>query len=353
MKRIILLLLLHIVFANSFSQTTKWSMRLAPNPARVWIEGELPLNVIAEYKSGDRIKNTVFGTGWYLPSITPNKPEWTVNGIINGNNLVGQIIMTDEYSITFKAPLQKPLKNPVEVIATYKDAYLNGKNSKKKVISHIWIDENDDESSKNKSGDGSSKNNGGKNDQPVPPDSKDSVRAKGGAWEVKMESVVKAGSKWTWGGIRTFRDKGSFIVRLDGKEPKITDIKNNLETMTDDCKNILLNPTTCTGLLHVAGTKAIKVTPANPPGQPYPIVEIWFVPYPAELSRVQFDCPPPPGGTKGHSIGVEPAFPKNFSRALPYDIKFIAKDGEQIIIESPKDSEDGYLKIWVRKLKDD
>jgi hypothetical protein len=41
-------------------------------------------------------------------------------------------------------------------------------------------------------------------------------------------------------------------------------------------------------------------------------------------------------------------------RALPYYLKFVAKDEEQIIIDSSKDSDDGsYLKVWVRKLKDD
>ncbi|MEO7292604.1 MAG: hypothetical protein ABIW34_05850, partial [Ginsengibacter sp.] len=159
-----------------------------------------------------------------------------------------------------------------------------------------------------------------------------------------------------WGGIKTSTDEGSFLVSLDGKEPKITDIKNNLETMKDDCSNILLNPTTCTGLLHVAGAKEIKVTPANPPGQPYRVVEIWFVPYPVEISWVYFNCPPPPGH-KTRSEGNERALAQGqgikqkFGRAFPFYLKFDAKDEEQIITDSSDD--EGSLKVWVRKAKDD
>jgi len=85
--------------------------------------------------------------------------------------------------------------------------------------------------------------------------------------------------------------------------------------------------------------------------QPYPIVEIWFVPFPMEISRVRFDCPSP-NKRGGNSSGVDPVM--RIGRALPFYLKFVAKDEEQIIIDSSKDSDDGaYLKIWVRKLKDD
>ena len=161
-----------------------------------------------------------------------------------------------------------------------------------------------------------------------------------------------SGDKKAWGGIRTATDKGSFIISLENNKPTLINIINNLEVMTNDCKNKILNPTTCTGLLHVAGIKDFKITPANPPGQPYSTVEIWFVPFPIEFTKSQFLCPPPPGYTQGGVSGNDIAgLSMNFGHALPWNIKFLAKDGEQISVNS-KD-EEGSLKILVRKIKDD
>ena len=166
-------------------------------------------------------------------------------------------------------------------------------------------------------------------------------------YEIKMELVAIGGGKGVWGGITTRTDEGSFYLSLDIEDPKIMNIQNRMEKMKNNCRNVLLNPTTCTGLLHVAGAKEIKVTPANPPGQPYPIVEIWFVPFPVEISRVKFDCPSP-NKRGGNSIGVHPLM--RIGRALPFYLKFVAKDEKQIITDSSGD--DGSLKIWVQKVKD-
>ena len=39
--------------------------------------------------------------------------------------------------------------------------------------------------------------------------------------------------------------------------------------------------------------------------------------------------------------------------AIPQYIKFIAKDEEQIIMESPKGVKEIYYKIWVKKIKEE
>jgi len=179
-----------------------------------------------------------------------------------------------------------------------------------------------------------------------------------------MVAILKGGSPAAWGGIVTYRDEGSFIVSLEKNKPAVINIKNKLEAVTDNCEKIILNPTTCTGILHVAGTKQIKVTPANPPGQPNPIVEIWFVQYPTELTRFQFICPPPPG-TIGSSKGkadFTSGAPSGLllfmgQPALPTYIKFEAKEGEQVILETLQDSNNAgrfiYYKFSVRKLNDE
>src|SRR5207245_2805453 len=102
--------------------------------------------------------------------------------------------------------------------------------------------------------------------------------------------------------------------------------------------------------------KQIKITPANPPSQPYPIVEVWFIPHPIELTQFRYTCPPPPG-TKGAAVGtidrskIAMMMFMGMS-ALPQYIKFIAKDGEQTILESPAGVKEIYYRIWVKKIKD-
>lgn len=287
--------------------------RIDPSSARVKVNGSRRLKITLvspQSVSGNDDELTALGTE------IKNYPLWSVNGISKGNSTTGFVSVSQNYSVIYQAPAQIPEQNPVAVSVDFKGSStnINEKQFKSlKLVCNILIYDN--------------------------------------SYEVKMESVIKSGGKGEWGGVKTVRDNGSFIVSLEKNKPVIINIKNNLEVMADDCQNILLNPTTCTGLLHVAGTKQIKVTPANPPGQPYPIVEIWFVPFPLEFSRVSYNCPSP-DRTVGNSIGQTPMMPKS-GKAFPHDIKFIAKDGEQIIIESPKDSDEGYLKIWVRQLKDD
>ena len=283
-----------------------------PESARLKVNGTLRLRITNIININDGVDAPFLATKNNYKSAD----EWSVNGILKGNSDVGLISISERYTAIFKAPAKVPAQNPVAVSVQepyYTEAYSRW--SVYKLVSHITIYDGD--------------------------------------YEVIMESVIRSGSKYAWGGIRTATDKGSFIVSLENNKPALINIVNNLEVMTNDCKNKILNPTTCTGLLHVAGIKDFKVTPANPPGQPYPIVEIWFVPFPIEFSVAQFLCPPPSGsGDPGGSSGNELAgLSKNFGRALPWDIKFLAKDGEQIIINSS--GEDGSLKIWVRKIKDD
>ena len=226
-----------------------------PESARLKVNGSLRLRITNIININDGVDAPFLATKNNYKSAD----EWSVNGIPKGNGTVGLISVSQNYTAIFKAPAQVPSQNPVAV--SVQEPYFTEAYSRwnvYKLVSNITIYDGD-------------------------------------AYEVIMESVIKSGGKDVWGGIRTAIDKGSFIVSLENNKPAVINIINNLEVMTNDCKNKILNPTTCTGLLHVAGIKDFKVTPANPPGQPYPTVEIWFVPFPIEFSVVQFLCPPPPG----------------------------------------------------------
>jgi hypothetical protein len=91
----------------------------------------------------------------------------------------------------------------------------------------------------------------------------------------------------------TYRDEGSFLISVD-QDPELLDIVNRPEQLNyETCTITILNPTTRTGMINVTGIKSWKITPANPPQIPYPILEIAFVPQWAEYSRFKYNCAPP------------------------------------------------------------
>jgi hypothetical protein len=318
---------------NHFSSySTFEALSIKPASAKVKVNKSIPLEVSMTGPSADGEELASLDDGSLAPLVKPKYmsiKNWTVNSIINGNSSVGVAHATSSLDATYKAPASVPAKNPVAVVANLQDLdyTINGQKFKDlKLVSNITIYDD--------------------------------------AYEVTMVAAMVGGSKEAWGGIVTYRDEGSFVLSMDKNPPTLIDIKNQLEVVTDNCEKIILNPTTCTGLLHVAGARGIKVTPANPPGQPYPIVEIWFEKYPTELTRYKFTCPPPPGyesssqGTIGFTANgpngpfATPLLTMYGSPALPTYLKFVAKDGEQTILEKRSEGGEIYYKFSVRKLKE-
>jgi hypothetical protein len=262
---------------------------------------------------------------------TSNTTMWRVNDIINGNSSVGQITnVIQNLSATYTAPASIPEKNPVAVEVKLTDETFTQKGvsfNDLRLLSNITVYDD--------------------------------------AYEVKMEAVIMGGSPEAWGGLVAYIDEGSFTVSLERNNPAVINIKNHLERLRySTCPDrVITNPNSCTGIFHVAGAGQIKVTPPNPPGQPYPVVEIWFIQYPTELTRFTFNCPPPPTArerSKGKvdlptaAQGMPPPLLMFFGMpALPPYIKFIAKDEEQVILESPRGAEGIYYKVWVKKIRED
>jgi hypothetical protein len=287
--------------------------KIEPASARVKINGSIRLKITAILPGTDDDELSSLG----IEII--NAPAWSVCGIPNGNSVTGLISVSQDYTAIYQAPAQVPEQNPVAVSVDFTGAsagILEKKFKNLKLVSNITI--------------------------------------YGEAYEVKMEMAIIGGSPMAWGGITTARDEGSFIVSLEKNKPAVINIKNQFEVVTDNCQKIILNPASNTGIFHVAGVRQIKVTPANLPGQPYPIVEISFTPYPIELSRTKYICPPPPG-VRGQSIATvdmsQMAYLVFFGQpALPQYIKFIANDREQILLENPAGAPGLYYKMWVKKI---
>jgi hypothetical protein len=302
-----------------------WAFRFAPSKNRVKVGKVViiwayPLPIDGDYSDSSEVIRDIYSTDNSNPRI------WTVNGVTNGDGINGTI--EDFNDGIYTAPAIVPVNNPVEVMLEIKGATMGEF--------------------------GSYENN--------TLTRKCQIRVYDNEYEVKMEAQLVGGSPAEWGGIATYSDNGSFNVSLDNNKPAVINIQNHLEKVKySTCpERVITNPKTCTGIFHVAGTRQIKVTPANPPGQPYPIVEIWFVRYPTELTRFTFNCPPPPSA-RGHSkgkvdltTGMPPPMLMFFGMpALPPYIKFIANDQEQTLMESPRGVKEIYYKIWVKKVNED
>jgi len=296
----------------------RWA-KIYPSSARVKVNGSLRLKIRALVPlDGDGEADELASLGGVEKQ---QVIKWSVNNIPKGNSTVGLVSVSENNSAIYQAPVQIPAQNPVTVTAEQQlsTSFLNRYNVSK-LVSNITIYDD--------------------------------------AYEVKMVSVISGGSPNAWTGVVTYRDEGSFIVSLEKNKPAVINIKNRLEVFTNNCyAKTILNPTTRTGLFHVAGTRQIKVTPANPPGQPYPVVEIFFIPYPIELTRYKQTCPPPPGvkETVTATIDLSNMAMLMFmgKPAIPEYIKFIANDEEQVLFESPKGMKEIYYKVSVKKIKED
>jgi hypothetical protein len=288
--------------------------KLYPSEWRVKVNGSLRLQ-IKTLTPLDEVDDEVVplnGSELDVPEV------WSVNSIPHGNPSIGLISVSHNHSAIYQAPSSVPRQNPVAVSVqqVFSTKALNKRTLR--LVSNITIYDE--------------------------------------AYEVKMIAEMTGGSPQSWGGIVTHHDEGSFLVSLQKGEAELIDIRNQMEVMTSNCEKIILNPNSNTGLLHVDGARQIKITPANPPSQPYPIIEIWFIPHPIELTQFHFTCPPPPSAKKGTMGNVDASrmAMMMFSKqpAIPQYIKFVVKDEEQTILSSPPGIKELSYRVWVKKLKD-
>lgn len=312
---------------NHFSDWSVFeSLQIQPASSRVKVNKTLELGVhyAGPAQNSDDVELGSLDDGLLVP-LRKQKymsiEKWTVNNITNGNSSVGTTRAVNDMDINYKAPSGVPDKNPVAIVAHLKDLdfSFNGKTfNDLRLQANVLIYDN--------------------------------------AYEVKMFALMKGGSAASWAGDVTYKDEGSFIVSFDKGKAEVIDIVNNMETLITNCNMTVYNPGTCTGTLHIIGVKAKRVIPAQLPGNPYPMIEILFVPGRAEHIKFDLDCPPPPGvKERGKTIGK--AIPQLdlldiSTPALPVALKFQARAEEQIIYEKKEGSE-MHIRFSVQQIKDD
>lgn len=245
----------------------------------------------------------------------PKSLIWRVNNVVKGNSLWGTLNVGEEDESTGKkwkkytAPGSVPGLNPVTISVELVGAHfkLNGKDQTGplKLSLDILIYDN--------------------------------------AYEVKIESKQQ-GSQYS------YIDKGSFVISLNGENTKIIETVNNspdILDVKDECSHKVINPGANHGHIHITGTKSIKLTPAQPPN--FTLVEITFIEAPMVYSTFLIQCM-----VNGKLVSMTTekanAFVAKYS-AWPLFIKFEAKEGEQVIVDTQVPG--GYYKVTVRRLKDE
>jgi hypothetical protein len=175
------------------------------------------------------------------------------------------------------------------------------------------------------------------------------------AYEVKMISSNDASAGSVLGNV-TYKDTGSFVVSIKGKEAKIIEkVNKNVPDKLDyrgECKITQLKPGS--GNIHILGVSSIKlIPPTTPDGNA--TVTIFFKRAPTIFPLLNFDCPPVGGrGARYSSTNAQAnVFAAKFLAAFPQEVKFEAKEEEQTILLIGKEGSEVYVKFTVKQIKDD
>jgi hypothetical protein len=178
------------------------------------------------------------------------------------------------------------------------------------------------------------------------------------AYEVTMVSEIQDASVANLGAVN-YKDTGSFVVSLNGREARIIERVNrnmasSLSYEAGICCNNYRVIKNGTGNIHIAGTPVVKVTPPSAPGKSA-IVEIRFSRVPAIFPTFQVTClcPHERGApiTSTNARGI--VMMANFLAAQPEYVKFEAKEGEQTIWEKGNPGDPIYYKFTVKQIKED
>lgn len=308
---------------NHFSVWSSFSeLRIEPGYARVKVNKTRSLIItnVAPSSGDDDLLSPL------SKKKIPGRAIWHANEIENGNSFVGTISRSSRTIVTYKAPALVPDKNPVAVTATllgfvYKTK-INGQEitfENLKLVSNILVFDD--------------------------------------AYEVTMISELQDPSGICMG-ASTYKDTGSFVVSLNGRQPGVIEKVNKnaaafLEYSGGRCWGYTILKSG-TGNIHITGMPIVKVTPPSSPGKSA-WVEISFNRVPAvfPLFRITCKCDDAPGGpfTSTNEKGI--VMMAKFLAAQPEYIKFEAKEGEQIILQHGQPGGPLYTKFTVKQLKED
>jgi hypothetical protein len=261
----------------------------------------------------------------------PVKTVWRVNDIVKGDKKVGTLasgerdmavytrIDVNKYTAPDNIPNQNPVAVSVDLTGASIMLKMNKRNitfKKLKLVEEILIYDN--------------------------------------AYEVTMVSSHSQLNASSVLGAVTYKDTGSFVVSITGKEAKIIEKvnKNVPDKLEYEGKCIVKQLKPGSGNIHILGVSSIKLIPATTP-EGNATVAIFFKRAPTIFPLLNFDCPPVGGRGDRYSNTTAQAnvFAASIMTAFPLQVKFEAKEGEQVIEEVNMPGT--YYKVSVKKLKDD
>ena len=317
---------------NHFSDWGRYDkIKIDPSYARLKVNKTRSLTIThVASEDDDLIEPLTSGSDDMLSPLIkrkiPWRAVWMANEIVNGNATEGKISVISKTSINYKAPASLPPKNPVAVTADLTGIVFRTKIKgqlttfeKLRLVSNILIFDD--------------------------------------AYEVTMISEIQDPGAGTNLGAATYKDTGSFVISLNGREARIIERVNrntnaDLGYLGGCCWNFKIIKTG-TGNIHIAGAPVVKVTPPSAPGKSA-IVEVRFNRIPAIFPTFQVTCQCP-GDKKPMNFtnaqGI--VMMSRFLRADPEYIKFEAKEGEQTILEHGQPGGQVYTKFTVKHIKED
>ncbi len=297
-----------------------WSFSLKPEKTMVKVSKTVNIlaipRPIEDENIGERMEvyQGIFGVN------RENPRGWYANLILNGDADNGTFPGSDSYpfwtwEVGYQAPAKVPSKNPVEIMLVIVNSEngINGERSTRFRRCYIEVYDN--------------------------------------RYKVKMVHTMDApaGSQL---GVVKYKDYGSFVVSLDGKEPKIIEIVNkNAEwTYNGKCTIVQLRPGQ--GNINIIGMQSIKLIPAASPGD-NPWIEIFFVRSPTIFPLLQFTCPKVNAGGTYTTTSAGANAIGSMIPAFPLSIKFEAKEGEQTILKIGEEGGQIYAKFTVKQIRED
>jgi hypothetical protein len=296
-----------------------WGLSLRPEKTKVKVSKTVEIKAIPKpvYDEDKSQKLEVYH-GMFGAKLD-NPTGWYANLVLNGDADNGSFPGSETYplltwTVTYKAPAKVPSKNPVEIMLAIVGVDLGLGGEKITLFKRCYIEVYDSR------------------------------------YEVKMISKMNGGAGSQLGAV-VYKDNGSFIVSLDGKEPKIIEKVNNNAQLDYKGKCTVIQITPGSGNIHVLGAQSIKIIPAASPKENR-WIEITFVHAPTVFPVLKITCPPVGRGSPyTHTTEMETAVGLRIP-AYPQSIKFEAKEEEQTVLKLGEEGDQIFLRITVKQVKD-
>ncbi len=308
-----------------FSDWSKFdAIKLYPSSARLKVKKNMNLTI--DLISGEEDELIPLNKDDDLAPLVKRKIPWTstwaANEIVNGNSGVGKIGVVSKTDITYTAPVTIPAKNPVAVTAELNGLTFKTKVKGNEIVFHkLRLESN--------------------------------ILIYDNAYEVKIVSSAKGSAGSQLGNV-TYKDTGSFVVSINGKDTKLIEkINKNADDKLDyKGKCIITLLKAGTGNVHIIGTQNIQIIPpTTPAGNAW--INIIFKRVPTIFSLLQAKCPPVGRGDWTTTTTAQAnAMVAAMMPAFPQQIKFELKEGEQTQVIGDEGGE-LYVKYTIEQLKDD